>query len=65
MLGIRICRYVDVYLHGRELVLVLPVHHGDGVNVQLLLLKVALVEELVTDQGRDLLLRLPWLCDGT
>ena len=29
-------------LHGGQLVLVVPVHHGDGVQVQLLLLQVTL-----------------------
>ena len=54
----------SVYLHGRELVLVVPVHHGDGVKVQLFLLQVALVKELVAHQGRNLLLGLPRLRDG-
>lgn len=53
-----------MYLHGRELVLVVPVHHGDGVKVQLFLLQVALVKELVAHQGRNLLLGLPRLRDG-
>ena len=30
------------HLHGWQLVLVVPVHHGDGVQVQLLLLQVTL-----------------------
>ena len=30
------------HLHGWQLVLVIPVHHGDGVQVQLLLLQVTL-----------------------
>ena len=53
-----------LHLQLGELVLALTVHHGDGVHVELLLLEVPLVEKLVTDKGRDLLLRLPRLCDG-
>ena len=55
----------EVHLHGRQLVLVRPVHHGDGADVQLSFLQVSLIEKLIGNKPRDFLLYFPRLCYGT
>jgi len=55
----------EVNLHGWQLVLVGPVHHGDGADVQFSFLQVPLVEKLIRNKACNFLLYFPRFCYGT